>query len=143
MKIVDVNLLVHAINQGAPEHDDARKWLEGEINAGNAIGMPWISLLGFIRLSINPKVMPRPLSLEQSLQQVSEWLALPNVKIVTPTSDHFSHFSSCSKKAGASHNLITDAHLAALAIEHGCELASCDTDFGKFPGLRWINPLQP
>lgn len=142
MKIVDVNLLVHAVNQGAPEHETILAWLENEINTGNGIGMPWISLLGFIRLAINPKVMPHPLTLEQAIDQVFEWLSLPKVSIVAPGNDHLSQFSSCCKSAGASHHLITDAHLAALALEHEATMVSCDTDFARFPGLHWINPLS-
>lgn len=142
MTLVDVNLLVHAVNQGAPEHAEVLAWLEGEINSGNAVGMPWASLLGFIRLSINPKVMPKPLTLEQALDQVFEWLSLPNVSVVAPGIGHLSHFSSCCRNVRASHHLITDAHLAALALEHQATMASCDTDFAKFPGLRWINPLR-
>ncbi len=143
MKIVDVNVLVHAVNQGAPEHARILGWLEGELNAGSEIGMPWVSLLGFVRLTINPKVMPQPLTLDQALDQVLEWLALPNVSIPTPGSDQFSQFATNCKAVNATHILITDAHLASLALEHGAVMASCDTDFGKFPGLQWVNPLEP
>jgi uncharacterized protein len=143
VKIIDVNLLVHAVNQSAPEHGAVLAWLEGEINTGSSIGMPWVSLLGFIRLSINPKVVTKPLTVEQALNQVSEWLSLPNVSVIAPSSGHLSRLSSCCKSVRASHNLITDAHLAALALEHNATMVSCDTDFAKFPGLRWINPLQP
>ena len=141
MKLVDVNILVHAVNQGAPEHARVREWLEDEINASNEIGMPWVALLGFVRLSINPKVMPLPLTLEQALDQVFEWLALPNVSIPAPSIGHHALFAANCKAANAKHPLITDAHLATLAQEHDATMVSCDTDFSKFPGLLWMNPL--
>lgn len=143
MHIVDVNLLIHAVNRNAPEHANALSWLEGEINSGREIGMPWVALLGFIRLSINPKVLTQPLTLEQALDQVMEWLSLPNVLVPSPGIKHLTFFSAACRAVNATHNLITDAHLAALANENGAVMASADADFSRFPGLHWINPLNP
>lgn len=143
MFVVDVNLLIYAVNSDAAEHAIVRTWLETEINAGTPIGMPWVALLGFVRLSINPKILSQPLTLGQALGQVTEWLSLPNVSVMEPGIDHLTHFSTTCQTVNAGPNLITDAHLAAIAQEHGATIASCDTDFGRFPGLGWVNPLKP
>ncbi|MES2596427.1 MAG: TA system VapC family ribonuclease toxin [Verrucomicrobiota bacterium] len=143
MFAVDVNLLIYAVNADAAEHEVVRSWLETEINAGTSIGVPWIALLGFIRLSINPKVLGQPLTLDQALHQVHDWLSLPNVFVLEPGIDHLSHFTAACQSVKAGPNLITDAHLAAIVMEHGATMASCDTDFGRFPGLPWVNPLNP
>jgi len=143
MFVVDVNLLIYAVNADAAEHTTVKTWLETEINAGTSIGMPWVALLGFIRLSINPKVLSQPLTLDQALEQVRDWLSLPNVSIQEPGIDHLTHFTTACQAVNAGPNLITDAHLAAIAQEHGATMVSCDTDFGRFPGLSWVNPLTP
>lgn len=142
MFVVDVNLLIYAVNSDAAEHVLVRSWLETEINAGTPIGLPWVVLLGFVRLSINPKVLSQPLTLDQALDQISEWLALPNVSVLEPGFDHHSHFSAACQAVNAGPNLITDAHLVAIVQEHGATIASCDTDFGRFPDLVWMNPLN-
>jgi len=99
--------------------------------------------VAFVRIVTNRKVLGNPFTLDEALEIVRGWLALPGVIVIGPGTDHLAHFEAVCRSVQATGNLITDAHLAALAIEHGCELASCDTDFGKFPGLRWINPLAP
>lgn len=98
-------------------------------------------VLGFVRICTHARILPKPLPAAVALEQVEEWLSLPNVRIVQPTASHPRRFAELCRAAGVSGNLVTDAHLAALAIEHGAELASCDEDFGRFPGLRWFNPL--
>jgi len=142
MFVVDVNVLVYAVNSDAVEHPLVCSWLETEINAGTPIGMPWVALLGFVRLSINPKVLTQPLSLSEALDQVREWLALPNVVVLEPGIDHHVHFTAACLSVKAGPNLVTDAYLAAIAQEHAAAIASCDTDFAKFPGLAWMNPLK-
>lgn len=143
MFVVDVNLLIYAVNADAAEHATVKAWLEKEINAGTPIGMPWLALLGFVRLSINPKVLSQPLTLNQALDQVRDWLSLPNVSALEPGINHLSHFTAACQSVKAGPNLITDAHLAAIVQENGATMASCDTDFGRFPGLAWVNPLTP
>lgn len=142
MVLVDVNLLVHAVNVDFPDHMRAKAWLEGLFRRREEIGLPWAVLIGFVRITTNARAMARPLTVEQALQLVSEWLKLPGVTLLHPTSGHEAQFSALCRAAQATGNLVTDAHLAALAIEHGCLLASNDMDFAKFPGLRHINPLM-
>jgi len=103
----------------------------------------WFTLVAFVRIVTNRKVLGNPFTPDEALEIVRGWLALPGVIVIGPGTDHLTHFEAVCRSVQATGNLITDAHLAALAIEHGRELASCDTDFGKFPGLRWINPLAP
>lgn len=144
MILPDANLLIYAINTGAPKHAEARAWLE-ETLAGirGPVAFSWFTLVAFVRIVTNHKALANPFTLDEALQIVLGWLALPDVEIIGPGVDHAGHFDSACRSVQATGNLITDAHLAALAMEHGCDLASCDTDFGRFPGLRWINPLAP
>ena len=103
--------------------------------------LSWFTLVAFVRISTNARALANPFSLDEALAMIGEWLALPDVSVIGPGPGHAPIFETACRSANATGNAITDAHLAALAIEHGCELASCDADFGKFPGLRWINPL--
>lgn len=143
MLLVDVNLLIHAVNQDSPDHARARAWWLGLEQAGEPVGLPWLTLIAFVRLITNPKAVVRPVGLTEALRTMRQFMAQGKVTVLHPTSSHAQEFDQACRNANATGNLVTDAHLAALAIEHGCELASCDTDFAKFPGLRWINPLQP
>lgn len=111
--------------------------------AGAPVGLPWAVLVGFVRIVTNPRAMANPFTLEEALDQVNAWLSLPNVSVLHPGPEHARRFADASRAAQARGNLVTDAHLAALALEYGCELASSDTDFAKFTGLRWVNPLSP
>ena len=141
MVLVDVNLLINAINLGSPDHATAKAWLDELLQNGEPVGLPWAVIIGFVLITTNPRITRHPFTLEESLAQVRDWLALPGVKILHPTPEHERHFAHLGRAAVATGNLVTDAHLAALAIEHDCELASNDGDFARFPGLRWINPL--
>ena len=141
MVLVDVNLLINAIHSASPDHAAAKAWLDGRLQGGEPVGLSWAVLVGFVRITTNPRITSHPFTLDESLQQVRYWLALPGVQILHPTAEHERHFAELCRAAGAVGNLVTDAHLAALAIEHQCELGSNDADFGRFPGLRWVNPL--
>ena len=141
MMLVDVNLLVYAVFEDSARHDTARAWLDAALGGTESVALPWVVLMGFIRLSTNPRIMSAPLTLDQALGYVDEWLALPTVRIIGPTPTHQQVVTRMLRAANASGNLVSDAHLAALAAEHGCSLASTDDDFRKFPGLRWFNPL--
>src|ERR1700728_647612 len=118
-----------------------KNWLEGLFRKQEAVGLPWAVLTGFVRLTTNPRVMARPLTLEEALGLVHDWLRLPGVVVLHPTSDHEAQFAALCRAVHATGNLVTDAHLAALAQEHDCDLASNDMDFARFPGLRHVNPL--
>ncbi len=142
MKLPDVNLLLYAIDEEAPKHEPARAWLEGALSGTEAVAFAWAVLLGFIRISTNVAVFERPLALDEALDYVDAWLDRPCAMTVAPTIRHPALLRDLLSPLGAAGNLTSDAHLAALAIEHGAELCSCDTDFARFEGLRWRDPLR-
>jgi uncharacterized protein len=139
--LVDVNILIYATDRKSPQHAVAREWLDGRLSEPVSLGMPWVSLLGFLRLSTNPRIMPRPLSIAGAWQEVTAWLACEPVWIPQPSERHADVLAGLLALPGVHGNLVTDAHLAALAIEHGLTLCSTDGDFARFPGLSWRNPL--
>jgi uncharacterized protein len=141
MILVDANLLIYAHVKGFPQHDGARQWLNQQINGVARVGLPWPSLLAYVRIVTNPRVFERPLSTAAAWEQVQAWLGCPAVWIPLPTARHPEILGPLLKAATGRANLVPDAHLAALAIEHGLILCSTDADFARFPGLRWQNPL--
>ncbi len=141
MKIVDLNVLLYAVNSDAVQHDAARLWWEKTLNDEDPVGLAWIVLLGFLRLATNPVVFPRPLAVGAAAAKLDAWFSRDNVRIVREKDDHWETLKSLLGGAGAAGNLTTDAHLAALALTHDAVLVSCDTDFARFKGLRWENPL--
>jgi toxin-antitoxin system PIN domain toxin len=142
MRIVDLNLLLYAVNSEAAQHERARTWWEQVVNDEEMIGLPWVVLLGFLRLSTNPRVFPRPLSASAAVAKVDAWLARDNVRVVREHDEHWATLKLLLGGTGTAGNLTTDAHLAALAISHDAVLMSSDGDFARFKGLRWGNPLQ-
>jgi len=141
MILVDVNLLVYATVIGSAHHPAARAWWENQLRSTNPVGVGWVSILGFLRIATNPRAVIRPLPLQQALELVDSWLTNPCVRLLEPTSGHWPALRRFLALRGSGGNATTDAHLAALAVEHDCELVSCDADFGNLPGLRWRNPL--
>lgn len=141
MKLVDVNLLVHATNPQDPRHEAAGEWLEQELSAGHRVGLPWHSVLGFIRVSTNPAAMRAPLAMADALDIARDWLDHPHVWMPEPTADHMVVLAGLLRAEPRS-RMVPDAHLAALAIEHGLTLCSADNHFRLFPGLRFLNPLE-
>jgi hypothetical protein len=141
VKLLDLNLLLYAVNRDSPSHAAAKAWLERALSADEAVAIPWIVLLGFLRLTTSARVLPRPLSPRQAMDVVDGWLELPGVTTPGAGEEHWSILRSLLEASGTAGNLTTDAHLAALAIEHGCELCSTDADFARFARLRWVNPL--
>lgn len=141
MILLDVNLLIYAVDADSPQHGVARRWLEQLLSSDTAVGLPWIVILGFLRMTTRPGVLQRRLSSEQALGFIDEWLEQPYVEIVNPGPAHWPLLKKLLHEAGAAGNLTSDAHLAALAIEHGCELASSDNDFRRFAGVRLVNPF--
>lgn len=142
MKLVDLNVLLYAVNRDSAHHEVIRRWWEDAINGDEPVGLAWVVLLGFLRLSTHPRVFPSPLDAGQAADRVEAWLAHPNVKIVRETDEQWRLLKSQLDETGTAGNLTTDAHLASLAIAHGATLVSCDTDFGRFAKLRWENPLR-
>lgn len=141
MKLPDVNLLLYAIDTEARTHERARAWLEDALSGTEAVGFAWTVLLGFARLSTNPRIYEDPLPLDEALDFIEGWLAQPVATVVEPTSRHATILRDLLEPLGTGGNLVSDAHLAALAIEHGAELYSRDNDFARFSGVRWVDPL--
>lgn len=143
MTLVDVNILIYAEDTKSPHHAIVRPWWDALMNGPDTVALCWPVLNGFLRIATHPKLAANPLTPTNAVAKVSRWLAHSNVRIVHPSPSHWMEFEKLILATSATGNLLMDAHLAAPAIEHGCELASCDTDFAKFLGLRWINPLLP
>jgi uncharacterized protein len=139
--LVDANLLVYASISTFAEHQRARVWLDGCLNGEGRVGLPWPSLLAFLRLVTNSRIFPRPLAAADAWRQAELWLACDTVWIPSPGERHAAILARLLAGPGIVGNLVPDAHLAALALEHGLELVSSDGDFARFPGLRWSNPL--
>ena len=142
MILVDANLLNYAQVSILPQYDAARGWLDQRLNGTVRVGLPWPSLLAFVRLVSNPRIFERSQPISMAWRQVEEWLNCPPVWIPQPTDRHREVLGALLSSHAERANLIPDAHLAALAIEHGLILCSTDGDFARFPGLRWENPLQ-
>ncbi len=141
MKILDANLLLYAVNEDAPLHEKARPWLESVLSGTDTVGFAWNALLAFLRLSTRRAVFLQPLEVSAALALMDYWLQQPCSLVVHPGDRHLRILRELVGPLGTGGNLTSDAHLAALAIEHGAELCSSDTDFARFPGLRWRNPL--
>ena len=139
--LVDANILLFAVNESAPEHDRAVAWLEDALNGNRRVGLPWESLTAFLRLVTNPRVVPRPLAPVDAWAFVEDWLAAPAAWVPVPTERHAAVLCDLVRRYRPIANLVPDAHLAALAIEHGVEVFSADTDFARFTEVRWRDPL--
>lgn len=141
MIVPDVNLLVYAYNEAAPFHEQARRWWESLVNGAERVGVPWLVAAGFVRVLTHPSVRERPATPMQAVDYVEVWFRYSNVTPLNPGTEHLRLFRRALDAAGVGANLVTDAHVAALAMEHQAEVHSNDADFGRFPGLRWRNPL--
>lgn len=141
MIVPDVNLLLYATITAFPQHKAAHSWWEETINSSADIGLAAPAIFGFVRIATNPRILNPPLTVEAATGHVSAWLGQPNVITLTPGPRHLEIAFDLLRGAGTGGNLTTDAQLAALAIEHNAEMHSNDTDFARFPGLRWVNPL--
>src|SRR5215472_2101339 len=141
MIVFDVNLLIYAVNQDSPDHQKAKSWLEAAVSGTETVGLPWIVLLAFLRLTTRSGLFQKPLDVEAAFDLIDAWLQQPSVTVPEPTPHHLRTLRDLVLPLGTGGNLTSDAHLAALAIEHGAELCSADNDFGRFGRLRWRNPL--
>lgn len=141
MIIPDINLIIYAHNDQAPQHQKARAWWEGLLNGKTPVGLPWVCISGFIRLMTHPRVLAHPLDVATSVEHVRSWLNQEPVRILHPGARFEQVFLDYLIVLGTAGNLTTDAQLAALAVEHQAELHSSDSDFLRFAGLRWVNPL--
>jgi toxin-antitoxin system PIN domain toxin len=139
--LVDANLLLYAANSAASDHAEARAWLDDRLNGSTRVGLPWASLLAFVRIATNPAIVRNPVSAAVAWRQCKAWLACEVVWIPLPGARHAQVLESLLAHRFMTSRLVPDAHLAALAIEHGLTLFSSDGDFAKFPQLKWENPL--
>jgi uncharacterized protein len=141
VKLIDANLLLYATDERSSRHGAAKPWLERQLSGHDPVAFAWSVLLAFLRVSTSHRVFERPLPPNRAFDVVDRWLAQPCAVIVQPGERHAALLRQLLSPLGTAANLVIDAHLAALAIEHGAELHSCDSDFSRFPGLRWVNPL--
>lgn len=140
MKLVDANVLLYAVNQADPKHDRSRQWLDGALSGGETVGFSWLVLLAFLRLSTHAGLFPRPLHADVAVDIVRAWLAPAGSVIVEPTARHIDVLAGLLDAVGTGGNLVSDAHLAALALEHGGVVVTYDNDFARFEGVRWELP---
>jgi toxin-antitoxin system PIN domain toxin len=140
MNLVDANVLLYAVNQADPKHQPSRQWLDTALAGREPVGFSWIVLLAFVRLSTKVGLFPYPLTVEGALARVRAWIDEPPSVIVEPTPRHFDILGSLLGEVGTGANLVNDAHLAALAVEHNARVISYDNDFGRFAGVRWQRP---
>ncbi|MGH8824487.1 MAG: type II toxin-antitoxin system VapC family toxin [Jiangellaceae bacterium] len=140
--IVDANILLYAVDSTSRFHDPSREWLEAALNGETRVGLPWVSLSAFLRTSTHPRASDEPLSPAQAWEFVSDWLDAEPAWIPEPTPRHAQVFRRLMVDGDLRGNLVTDAYLAALAIEHGIGVCSADSDFARFTEVRWVNPMQ-
>jgi len=140
--VPDVNVLLYAVDETSARHRAARAWLEATLSGTQTVGFAWLVLTAFIRLSTRPAVFSQPLTAAQAFDLVEGWLQQPSVVTILPTQRHLAILRGLLEPFGTAANLVPDAHLAALAIEHGGAVASSDRDFTRFPGVRWADPLS-
>lgn len=142
MITVDANLLIYATAEGLPEHHRGKAWLEQTLATDEPVRLSWGTLLAYLRISTNPRIFKAPLSMERAVSFVTTLLGFPNVSLLEPGPRHWLILSNLLQKGQARAELVSDAHLAALAIENGATLCTNDRDFSRFPGLRVQYPLQ-
>lgn len=141
MIVPDVNLLIYTYNSDATNHAAARRWWEALLSSEQSVAIPWAVICGFVRLMTHPSVLLVPLETPEAFRHVRAWLSRSNVQILDPGPRHLEILEQTLQHAGVAGNLVTDAHIAALALEYQAEVHSNDADFARFPGLRWHNPL--
>lgn len=136
MVIVDTNVLLYAVNRRMPEHAECLEWLERSLRGSEAVGFAWVALLGFLRVGTNPAALSEPISVQDATTQVERWLGAPAAVVAHPTSRHAAILSGLLRQARQGGNLVPDAHLAALAVEHDATVVSFDRNFARFEGVR-------
>jgi toxin-antitoxin system PIN domain toxin len=141
--LIDANVLLFAVDASSPFHDRAASWLAEQMNGTRRVGLPWESLGAFVRISTNPRAAERPLSPDEAWGHVEDWLGAGPAWIPGPTESHAEVLGSLVRRYQLRGNLVADARVAALAIEHGLTVCSADTDFARFAEIRWENPLAP
>ena len=141
MILVDANLLLYAEDSLSEHHEAARIWWDEQLSGSDPVALCWPVLNAFIRIGTNGRIHQRPLTLKESAERVQSWFDQPCVRVIQPTDQHWSLFQQMLRAGNAVGNLVSDAHLAALAVEHNAILHSTDADFSRFRGLKWRNPI--
>jgi hypothetical protein len=141
MILVDVNLLIYAEDSLSEYHTAARTWWDAQLSGVEPVCLCWPVVKAFIRIGTNPRASRQPLTIKEAIERVQSWLDQPWVKIIQPTENHWTIFQQMLRAGNATANLVSDAYLAALAVEHNCILNSTDSDFARFRGLKWKNPI--
>jgi len=141
MKIADANVLLYAVNSASEHHRPSVRWLDRALSGADAVGFAWVPLLAFVRLTTKEGLFPAPLSPEQAIGQVADWLSAPSAVVVNPTARHVDIIAGMLHQVGTGGNLVNDAHLATLAVEHRASIVSYDTDFARFD-VRWDRPEE-
>ena len=142
MILVDANILLYAVNLAASQHEGARGWLDTTLSGTEEVGFAWPVILAFLRIATHPGLFPRPLSVSAATTKMDAWLAQPVARVLDPSTEHWIQLGERLRETQCTGNLIQDAHLATLAMEHGATLCSSDSDFSRFPDLKWANPLK-
>jgi len=142
MILVDTNILLYAEDKLSLLHEEARQWWDAQLSGESPVCLCWPILASFIRIGTNRQIFIKPLTMKQAIIRVQSWIDQPCVRLINPTESHWQIFQTMLLDGQAKTNLVADAHLAALAIEHGCVLYSTDSDFSRFPKLKWKNPLK-
>lgn len=140
VRVVDANVLLYAVNADSQHHDASRRWLDHALSGRDTVGFTWLALLAFVRISTKTGLFPNPLSPEDAVEQVRAWLAAPGARLVSPSPAHLSTLAHTLQSVGTGGNLVSDAHLAAIALEQRGTVVSYDADFSRFPGLAWQRP---
>jgi uncharacterized protein len=140
VNLVDANVLLYAVNSDAEDHASARTWLDAALSGSDTVAFAWIAMLAFVRLATKDGLFPAPLTIDEAMDRVDAWLAAPSAVIIDPTPDHTGVVRRLLRNTGVGGNLVNDAHLAALALEHRCGIVSFDNDFARFPGVQWSKP---
>lgn len=142
MILVDANLLIYAVDQDSPHHVRARAWLEDLLSGTTLVGFAWVVILAFVRVTTRPGILQKPLDPERAIEYMHEWLEQPYARAVGPGEHHWPLLRNLLRGTGTAGNLVSDAHLAAIALEQGATIHSTDHDFRRFPGVESINPLE-
>jgi Predicted nucleic acid-binding protein, contains PIN domain len=142
VKLVDANILIYAVNSDSAHHERAKRWLESALSGTDPVGMPWIVVLAFLRVTTRRGILERPLSVDDAVAYVDSWLQQPPVELVLPGPNHWAILRTLITVSGTAGNLTSDAHLAALALEGGWTLVSTDNDFRRFSDMKLLNPLS-
>jgi uncharacterized protein len=141
MILVDANILLYAEDSLSSHHEPARAWWDARLSGSTPVCLCWPVLTAFIRIATNSRLHQRPLNLNEAVERVQSWFDQPCVRLIHPAEQHWNIFRQMLEEGNATANLVSDAHLAALAVEHNCELCSTDADFARFPSLKWTNPI--